>query len=298
MNGYTLTCICGRTPEQHVGTDHPFIEKRPDYDPSTWLRGARFDHKQVGPPGEVYITVEDRCLVQLYSSLAGAEVDVVARILRPDGEVIPILKQFFPAATRAEIQNEFDLCEGFLLDIVASTPTAGVRRGAIFADINLIRGTGVNAITELNLIDSYVTSQTGAGWPVVDNYEPTIGEGLLRAVNVANPAAGADWSAAVPAGARWEVQAFNAQLLTSAGVANRQPVIQITDGAGHVLHNSPFSGVQAASLTEQYSAGESEPIANNGNFNITSLPRGCKMLQGWTIGTSTVAIQAADQWSL
>ena len=84
----------------------------------------------------------------------------------------------------------------------------------------------------------------------------------------------------------------------SAGVANRQPVIQITDGAGHVLHNSPFSGVQAASLTEQYSAGESEPIANNGNFNITSLPRGCKMLQGWTIGTSTVAIQAADQWSL
>lgn len=291
-----VLCICGTPWNQHQGKDHPFMPRCP-YDPSTWKRGARFAHEGLDPASNLYITVEDRLRVNATCGIPGVTLNIVARIQRPDGQVIPMLQQYAMGAVAAQQTFDVDLTEGFLLDVVASTATAGVRRGALFVDADIIRGQGTNAYIARNLIDAYVTTQTNSGWPESDNYEPTAPMGMLRAFNLGNPVAGADFGMQVQVGRRWEVHAINATLQTSATAANRQPVFQITDGAGHVMHNTQFSGTQAASLTYQYSAAEGDPIALNAPFEMGPLPHTCLLFQGWTISSLTANIQAGDQWS-
>jgi hypothetical protein len=262
----------------------------------TLPRGVGFALSKVDPPSTLYVAVEDRMRVTIVNSLAGIEVDCLLRLMLPDGQIIPMKQAFNPGAARAAQLFEFDLCEGFLLDVSVTTPTAAARRGMCFVDVTLIRGTGATALPLCNLIDAYVTSNGNQGWPVADNYDSVLGEGSLRAVQIANPAAGAEFSTAVPVGARWELVAITAQLVTAVAAANRAPAIQITDGAAHVLANIPFVGTQAASLTQFYSAQEGGPAFQSGNNNLTGLARNCKLLQGWTVGSLTTLIQAADQW--
>ena len=118
-----------------------------------------------------------------------------------------------------------------------------------------------------------------------------------RIITLAQPAAGADWSASVPATARWRVNAVQAQFATSAAVANRVPHIVITDGQGHTVYNVPSLTNQVAATTFQYSAGATVVTAFFDSAVVMALPYPLKMLQTWTISSLTTAIQAADQWS-
>jgi hypothetical protein len=293
----SMTCICGVNYAEHGGKDHLFALKVKAVELATLPRGARFSHSEISPPSNVYITVEDRLRVTLANSFAGIEVDVLVRLMLPDGQVIPMLQQLKPPATRVATNFEFDLAEGFLLDVNVTTPTAGVRRGACFADVTVIRGSLTNALPVLNLVDAYVTTNGNQGWPVADNTDSILGDGLLRSIQIGNPVAGADWSQAVPVGARWEVISISAQLATAVAAGNRAPAVQVTDGAAHTLSLTPFAAVQAASLTELYSAAEGAATILTGSVQSGSLPRKLKLLQGWTIGTLTAGILGADQWS-
>lgn len=296
MSQLIVCDVCGKSLADHAGADHDFIP-RWIYDPSSWKRGARFAHSELDPPSDVYVTVEDRLRVNLTCTAPAPTVNLALRIQRPDGQVIPMLQVLTPAATRAVQTFDFDMCEGFLLDVVVSTATPAVRRGGLYVDADMIRGAGANAYTIRNIIDSYVTTQSDAGWPEGGTYESTAPMGLLRVVQQANPGAGAEFALTVPAGARWEILSLNAQLATAVAAGNRQPVFQITDGAAHVMHNTQFSGNQAASLTYQYSAAEGDGVAVNAPFNQGALPHNCFLLQGWTLQSLTTNIQAADQWS-
>ena len=295
---FTVYCpVCGLpfsgvndTYKQHVsGHESP--------DVITWLRGDRFAHRDLNPESSTYVTVEDRVRVLISTSVAAVEVDVAMRIQLPDGQIIPILKQFFPTSARAVNIFEFDLCEGFLLSMNVTTPTAAVRRGGCFADIALIRSTGTNAISYRSLMDGYVITNQAFGWPDDSDYAGVEGPGLIRSVQVANPGAGADWSTTVPVGARWELLALNAQFATSAAVAARVPQIQLADNVPNVLFNGASSTSQAASLTYQYSAAEGGTPLVNAPAAMVELPHNALLLQGWTIRSVTTAIQGADQWS-
>jgi hypothetical protein len=118
-----------------------------------------------------------------------------------------------------------------------------------------------------------------------------------RIITLAQPALGADWSAAVPATARWRVNALQAQLTTSAAVANRIPHIVITDGQGHNVYNMPAPTNQVAASAVQYSAGATVVTAFFDSAAVLALPYPLKLLQNWTIASLTTGIQAADQWA-
>lgn len=118
-----------------------------------------------------------------------------------------------------------------------------------------------------------------------------------RVIQVAQPAAGLDFTATVPAMARWRVQCLQAQLLTSAVVANRVPHLVITDGQGHTMYNFPSPGNQVPSTTFQYSAGTTIVTTQFDGAQVLVLPYPMKLLQGWTIGMLSTALQAGDQWS-
>jgi len=263
----------------------------------TLHRGAHFSARDLNPATPLYITVEDRLRISLFNVFNAPTVNITLRIQLPDGQVIPMVQAMTPASTRAAVTQELDLAEGFLLDLSVTTPTAAIRVGGLFAVAQIIRGTGANAILVRTLLSSYVTTGGSVGWPEGPNQLSTAGQGFLRAINQGNPAAGANWSVTVPNGARWLIQSVESRLVTSAAVANRIPHIVITDGAGDELFNSPASAAQAASLTVRYSACGGVQAAVNDGAAIVPIPDVASMLQGWTIGVTTTAIDVADQWS-
>lgn len=119
-----------------------------------------------------------------------------------------------------------------------------------------------------------------------------------RVVPVANPLAGADVVAKVPQNGKWSVSALSAILTTSATVANRVPHLQITDGgAGHVVYDFPLGTNILAGLTTRLSAGTGVIAQSNDNSAVLVLPFDLDLLGGWTVGFSTTALQAGDQWS-
>lgn len=112
---------------------------------------------------------------------------------------------------------------------------------------------------------------------------------------VSNPAAGADWSQSVPGSHLWTVRAVTATLATSAVVANRQARLILGDGT-NTFATLTAPAVQAASLTHVYTWA----------IGVTPVALGLQQLSamaildlpvGWTIGVSTLALDAGDQWS-
>src|SRR5438876_1489987 len=232
----------------------------PDYDPSTWKRGARFSHEGLDPDAGTYIKVEDRLRIVSTCSLA-TQLDVGVRILKPNGQIVPILRSFSNLpATRTPVTFEMDLTEGFLLSLNISTPTASVRYGLSYVDAALIRGTGANAISLRSIADAYIITGQGFGWPDDLDYPSVLGPGFIRSIGATVPGAGADWTIAVPVGARWEVICLNAVLTTSAAVAARAPVIQLKDNGGATVYKAAFTGTQAASTAQNYSAAEAGQV--------------------------------------
>lgn len=114
-------------------------------------------------------------------------------------------------------------------------------------------------------------------------------------VPVASPAAGSDWSLVVPSGHVYRLLAVAAQLVTSAVVATRSVRLNVSDGVRTFL-SVPPGATQAASLTRLYSW---LPSVGFGAFGLaigSNLPD-LDLAAGWSIGTTTEAVDVGDQWS-
>lgn len=111
-----------------------------------------------------------------------------------------------------------------------------------------------------------------------------------------DPAAGAEVSITVPGRAVWRVLAFRAVLVTDATVTNRQ-VSLLVDNSETVFWQVAAGAVQTASLTVRYSAapGIAGDAQVAGGVVVLPLPP-LTLLPGWRIRTSTVALQAGDDW--
>jgi len=292
-----LVCICGATADQHQGKDHAFIEKAPAYDPATWLRGARFRHEALAPAAALYITVEDRLRVLILNTHGTVELDFNLRLQRPDGQVIP-LKQGITTSVSSVFQTfELDLAEGFLLDLLVSCVASGVKFGEIFAVVQLIRGTGNNAIPVRTLITNYVASSVTIGWPDTSSQSLSTNMGAIFEYNTTNPAAGADWTFVEGLGTRIQIISIRATFVTSAAGANRIPHLQVIDTNANVVFEVAASAAQVAATTVQYSwtAGV-QPTSNDGAA-IAPIPSNLWLILNTQLKTVTTAIQAGDQWS-
>lgn len=112
---------------------------------------------------------------------------------------------------------------------------------------------------------------------------------------VPSPAAGADWSTAVPAGHLWQPFSVTAQLLTSAAVANRQAVLVLGDGT-NVYAYLTAPAVQAAGATVIYTWCDVDTFVALGARQVAALPA-VAIPPGWTIGVATALLDVGDQWS-
>lgn len=117
-------------------------------------------------------------------------------------------------------------------------------------------------------------------------------------VDVANPAAGADWSVRTPGGKLWMVLGFRATLATSAVVANRQLRVSITDGAVERANCQAITATITANLTATLGGYRGAVPGGAGSALVggVGLPD-WPLDAGWTFGVVTVGLDAGDQWS-
>lgn len=115
-----------------------------------------------------------------------------------------------------------------------------------------------------------------------------------------SPAAGADISITVPNGVFWDVNNLTALFTAGAGVANRLVSFFIKNQDGQVVMQYQFGTALTANQTATFNFNEDYAAApqaqGNGLFIIGPMPKAW-LLPGWTFGTITAAIAAADQWS-
>ena len=131
-------------------------------------------------------------------------------------------------------------------------------------------------------------------WGAPDGYP---GRGAPKLITAPAPAAGADFTLTPPVGVRWRILGGQAQLKTSAAVANRQVLLEVTRG-GVVVFTCPSPSVQAAGLTYAYQLlpGVTQPTLVS-TYPVLPFPVAVVLDETWRLASSTAAIDVADQWS-
>src|SRR5436309_2465248 len=250
-------------------------------------------------PSPLYVRGEDNLRVVIFNALAGVVVTAGVRMMTPAGEIIPFAVALTPTSNRAASTFNIGLMQGWILTVDAIVTTGSPLEGQTYVSLQIIRGlTGATA-RELAFADGYVTAQSSVFWPG-DTYRSSLdGRGALRSITGTTPAAGAEISETVPAGACWELVSLRTILTTSAAAANREPSLVIDDGA-LIYGQYPQPAVVTASLAPALSwgPGATNAAAAAGFAQSSATPNGLRLLAGHRIRTSTQLLQAADQYSV
>lgn len=275
----------------HAGAGAPMGAPDPRHE-------VTFNSQQVAPPSRVYITKDDKLYIAIQNSLTGQGVGVTLRILLPNGQVVYC--NYAPTITtdRSVQTTVFDLPEGFLMSLIAGGAPTTVR-GQTYVNISLRRGQPLASPSgDEELVAGYIEGNYFLSWPETVTEPKASGMGNIRSITGTAPAAGAEISETVPTNARWRLHLFRAILTSSVAVANRVPQFIIDDGTNN-LWQIEAAAVQAASLTIGYNfgaIGSRAPRAVSSN-EADPIPPNLILLPGYRLRTSTIAIQAADQYA-
>lgn len=276
----------------------------------------------IDPPTAFYIQRDDVLVLEGFSTIANDILTLTARVLLPikslggqpgsaepqptapamgGNNIVTIQRTLLPLTGGLFTATQIPLTEGYLLSVSITGSTA-TQRGMTFARAFIVRGTPLvaNAFpnTTMMLVADYVTGSAAIGWPAGRTVYPTEGPGNVSSWNVGNPAAGADWSKTIGSGTRWLLRSLNAQLVTSAAVANRVIRSQLLDGGGNLVFQGAPSAVVPASTTVQVTANTNMAISTvDGTTIAVPLPVTPVLSAGFRVQVNTLALQAGDQWS-
>src|ERR1700752_1622750 len=117
---------------------------------------------------------------------------------------------------RMRTAQDFGMGKGFLQTLVVTAVGAAPVIGQTFTRVTVILGLGGATLVLGTMLQGYVTSQQGLGWPGSPIRSSLEEGGYLRAFAGTAPAAGAVVSETVPSGARWQVRTVGVRLTTDA----------------------------------------------------------------------------------
>lgn len=278
----------------------------PEYDPSGPANSVTFGLSKISPPSPLYIQRDDTLV--LTATTNNGALDTVTCNIRmllapfdggrsgtvivPEQAVIPLTAAYTP------VSQTVQLSEGYLLSVGVIALSAA-QRGTTFVRAQIQRGktATVNGPVFRTMFADYVTRNQSVGWPDGRVLNTLEGPGSVFNQTNAQPGAGADWAFGFNALSRTRVISFNAQLLTSAVVANRIVRVQVKDGSGNIVYQGSPSAVIPASTTAQVTGlvGLNSAVTDPQTVNI-ALPPIILTGAGTTIGVSTTNLQAGDQW--
>jgi hypothetical protein len=250
-------------------------------------------------PSSIYLTGEDSLRVKSFSSASGVTLTITGRVLRPDAAPVPLSERHVPNSNRTVATTFHPLGEGWLLGLEVLATAGAPSFGSVWVAVDLVRGTASQAQVLQSLCFTYLTANVPASFPYAQTMTPLDGPGNFRSIQVASPAAGAEFSQTVPTNARWELVSVQAQLVTAVGGGNRLARLIIDDGANNLVV-VPALSAQAASLTVGYSWGQGQGgpvIANDTAFFSGPFPNDAYLPASSRVRSSTNGIAGGDQWS-
>jgi hypothetical protein len=250
----------------------------------------------VPPPAGLYISPNEQLVVDSWAYMGQQPLWIKLRVLRPGGYVDTSYYQHQPNADRSRATTYHDLAEGHLLTAMVLATGLLYKRGQCFVNVGLQRGEGAVGIYHHQLIAGYVTSCSALVWPWAQIQSSVEGPGLIRRDAWTDPAAGAEISVTVPAGARWRLHSIRFVFVTDATALNREVDLVIDDGATTLLIIEP-PALQGAGGTRGYNYGADFPSLNalTQEFLIP-LPVGLILIAGYRLRTVTVNLQAGDNY--
>lgn len=270
-----------------------------------------------GAPGQPWAElVTPTVLTVLSSTAAGLPAPLTSNMR--GGGILEVVTPVIPAGTQVPRGRIFAEC--WMVDVVGN-PVHSVWRGYLVTSGSTVAGPsstpGIFIRPGWALKAVATQTDQGAGLTIqfncsvtpgdfvsdasgyIFNEAPGSGLGELVALTPSAPAAGADYTRfTVPAKCLDSPFAMQAELITSATVANRVARYTYDDGSNRFA-NIPPATVQAASLDYVYSWGVGLALQGavasilKPNTPLPSL----QMKAGWRHGIVTDGIQAADQWS-
>lgn len=170
--------------------------------------------------------------------------------------------------------------------------STGVERGACFVRISL----RVEGVVMATLFADYVTDTSVPAYPNGAIKSSIEGPGLFRSITGTNPAAGAEITETVPTNALWRLYGLNVSFTADATVATRQAIFEITDGANAIVRTPSHVGMTAGlGYRVQFgNYGTQNAITGSATYAVT--PLDIRILAGYVIRTSTVSLQAGDDY--
>lgn len=250
-------------------------------------------------PAPVYLTGEESLRLTTFANLANLVVTLTGRVLRPDNTISRFSIPHTPNSNRTAATTTLAMPEGWLLGVEAKLTTGATTFGQVWAQLELVIGSGSTALPLQLLGNDFVSANAALVYPGGANVDPLDGAGNLRSITGATPSAGANVNETVPTAAQWELLAIRCRLITSAVVANRNLRWQLDDGA-NTYFESTAAFNQAASQTVFYVAaqGQNDRAVGAVALGSSCLPIGVRMGAGHRIRTQVDLIDVGDQIAL
>ena len=279
-------------------TGQPKPQQPGDYTPARPSNVVSWQLKRLPPPSPLYITRDDVLRVTVVCGLGAETVTCNYRLLRAADGVV-VAGQFTVRSTAAYSFATINqqMAEGFLLSVSCQAASA-VTRGQTFVRMSIANGALGTAQPAYMLMADYVTTRMAPGFPNGRVISSTEGPGWIHRVAVGSPAAGVDWSFAVPANARWRLQFVVARLLTNATAGNRLPNLFVNDDTATRVWSMAASANIPASTNAQFTCQAATPLTpQDATYSIVVLAPNLTMGPNSTFGVTTAGLLGTDQWS-
>ncbi len=260
-----------------AGATHPLASVLP---------GILARAKVVATPYPFGLSDDDNLRVTSVNAVTGVTLEVHYRQLLRNGEIKAGVFKHMPNSNRTAKTDDFNMAGGFVTNISVFATGGSPLIGQTFVIVQIIRGMGSVAIIAGTMLQGYVTTTQGLGWPGSAIVSSTEGEPVIRTIVGATPAAGNGPLETVPTGARWELLTWFATATKNVGpLTSITPSVQLNDpfsnSIGQFSASAAFQNVTSQSVS--FGSGIT-PSAAAGAQVCGSLPTGMKLPAGATIG--------------
>ncbi len=243
-----------------------------------------------------YCTGEDNLRLSVWCANSGVtNIALTGRFRGVDGKLVPLSERLVPTTDRTLTSGIFPLGEGWLEDLRVVSNGSPLM-GQVFVRVELVRGLGGGVTPLAVLAQGLCNAVQPLAWPGSALRSSLELPGHVRVVTGTNPAAGAEISETVPAGARWELLSMRWNVTTSAVAGSRIVTLFIDDGTTPYFYGEPANS-NGASNSYDYTA---SPIGvthdTNGSYIPIPIPPGILMLEGHRIRTATANLDAGDNF--
>lgn len=249
-------------------------------------------------PYNFQFTGEDHLRVSVANSLTGVRVAVHYRTAPTPTTTQANRQDFAPTADRTVNTQEFDVGQGYLLNVVCFASSGAPRRGQTYVKLEVIRGFGLNAVVLGCVCAGYVTASQPLAWPGSPIDSSTDGDGYVRNTQGTMPAIGGPITETVPTGARWELLSFLVSFQAGAGVGTRTPGLAALTVAGYAkaFVTSPYGATASQTwfFTWQVGVGPTQDTLQTANLQW---PPGVVLFPGEQLHIYMTGMTVFDQFT-